>query len=82
MENFAQKKIAGKFPAIYGDGNAERFALRLKPNGVYSVDKRTIPATYHPGVGVNDGQPIVSVHPLIDDGIGFLGGECSIDVEK
>ena len=82
MGNIEGKKIAGNFPAIYGDGNAERFALRREPNGVYLVDGRAIPSTDNATGSVNDSESIIDIHVLDDMGVGLLGSQIGVDIEK
>lgn len=82
MEKLAGKEIAGKFPAIGGDGNAERFALRLVPDGVYRVDGRVIPVCDNAVLSVNDSQPVVSVHNSKNVGIGLLGSQLGVNVKE
>ncbi len=41
---------------------ADRFQLRLEPDGVYRVDGRVIPVRDNAILGVDDRKPVVLVH--------------------
>jgi len=70
------------FEPIAGDGNAQRFALRLCPDGVYRVDGRAIPSSGHPAVRVDDKQSVSRVHRP-KHVIGRLGGAVlGVDVKQ
>ena len=61
------------FEPIAGDGNAQRFALTLCPDGVYRVDGGTIPISNHPAGGIDDGKPVIGVHSGNDVAVSLLG---------
>lgn len=71
-----------KFTPISSEYDAAVFDLRLEPDGVYRVDGRAIPATYHPAIGVNNCEPIVLVHDGHNSGVRLGRCEWGIDVEK
>lgn len=68
--------------AIEGDGNHARFSLCREPNGVYRVDGRAIPASDDATRGIDDGKLVGRVHSLQHSGIGLLGSEARVNVEK
>lgn len=70
------------YPAIAGDGNAERFRLLLEPDGVYRVDGRAIPSRDDPAACIDHGEPIVGIHSRCNNSIGLIGVVLGVHVEQ
>ena len=66
---------------IAGEGQ-DQFPLRLKPDGIDGFNRRSVPSADDPANSVDHNQLVVSVNDRCDTGIGFVGCQFGIDVEK
>ena len=61
--------------------SVDRFALRLRPDGVYFVEGRVIPVRDESSLALDNGEAVVRVHDRVDPSKDLGWGVLGVQIE-